>query len=407
MAHFRLSLVTTSPSSTNPSRSTTTFSNTAPSTRRVCLRACGAALSLADATSQYDHYLDLHPPLMDEKFQSCSKLLIYNPLRLPHAPAVRVPPAASLQGAAALLLVLTADYCVCILFFGVFHIGTHESKEGCSTDSDDLPHRSHPLAPPSHHPPDRAAAYSTTRAQTSSTACCPTLQHDSSTRSAPRLGTGAIACATLYEPTCLTPPPSPPRTTSCMPGTASPLEAWTCRAPRCPLHRLLRLQRAPCCQRLLYGLPRAPSSSPARGLSPSRAAHLQHDTDHPRHARHGQLLPIARTSRALPLFQRFSTLRSKLAPVGHPRTTWSTTGVRTSAAGVPLSHAAFIASPAPRPSCAPTPASARNLDFQPALCSIFTDRLIFVLLLNYPRGVHVICIHFAHPSRRFPKRGAP
>jgi hypothetical protein len=25
----------------------------------------------------------------------------------------------------------------------------------------------------------------------------------------------------------------------------------------------------------------------------------------------------------------------------------------------------------------------------------------------YPRGVHVICIHFAHPSRRFPKRGAP
>jgi hypothetical protein len=62
---------------------------------------------------------------------------------------------------------------------------------------------------------------------------------------------------------------------------------------------------------------------------------------------------------------------------------------------------------APRPSCALTPASARNLDFQPALCSISTDRLIFVLLLNYPHGVHVICIHFAHPSRRFPKRGAP
>jgi hypothetical protein len=59
--------------------------------------------------------------------------------------------------------------------------------------------------------------------------------------------------------------------------------------------------------------------------------------------------------------QRFSTLRSKLAPVGHPKDY-----VEHHRSAKQVRRVFPLSSPlrAPRPSCAPTPASARNLDFQ-------------------------------------------
>ncbi|KAJ6524218.1 hypothetical protein B0H19DRAFT_1276663 [Mycena capillaripes] len=74
----------------------------------------------------------------------------------------------------------------------------------------------------------------------------------------------------------------------------------------------------------LLAPPRARSASPARRTLPVHAcasAHLPHDADHPRHAQHIKAAAPHRPH--LPArchrLQRISTLRSKLAPAGHPK----------------------------------------------------------------------------------------
>ncbi|KAF8173994.1 hypothetical protein K438DRAFT_126846 [Mycena galopus ATCC 62051] len=208
---------------------------------------------------------------------------------------------------------------------------------------------------------------------------------------APRLGsryTGAIACATLYDIHTLDTVPSrtlasprttsrtrstrrcrssPPRPPSRLPRTAtpfssvppSPLEVCTCRAPR-HHHHILRLQCTP------WPFPITSAAFIAKRVSSKqdspypRACFRAFPTRHrllvpPTCSAYGATIPhrphrVDRLPARHHRIQRLTTLRSKPAPVRHPK---HSVGHHRSAQQVrrafPTPFAAFIASPRAAP----------------------------------------------------------